>query len=313
VTFEDNSRCALCGKPKEEGRKIVVGLHGAVCSDCVSLCNDILRTGGSSLKDPKPSPGLFDRIREMMGSIPTGSGVLDQLVDMTRELASPLHQQVILGEGNTSALDGSTLWIKATGHQMPTISHGGFVQVDLRKVIQILNAPKPSDSDLRELLNAARTDQGSPNYPSTETFMHAWLLTLPDVSFVAHTHPATTLGVMCGPRARQFAEQRFFPDQIVLCGPRSVFVPYCAPGFELAVAIREACGGEVPKTILLENHGLIALGRTPKEALSACLMMEKAAIVFSTAVDPHALTPEEVEHIHTWTDEHFRQGKIWEE
>jgi rhamnose utilization protein RhaD (predicted bifunctional aldolase and dehydrogenase) len=118
---------------------------------------------------------------------------------------------------------------------------------------------------------------------------------------------------MCGPRARQFAEQRFFPDQIVLCGPRSVFVPYCAPGFELALAIREACGGEVPKTVLLENHGLIALGRTPKEALSACLMMEEAAIVFSTAVDPHPLTPEEVEHIHTWTDEHFRQGKIWEE
>jgi ATP-dependent Clp protease ATP-binding subunit ClpX len=44
--FEDNNRCCLCGKPKEEGRKIIVGLHGAVCSDCVSLCNDILQTGG---------------------------------------------------------------------------------------------------------------------------------------------------------------------------------------------------------------------------------------------------------------------------
>jgi ATP-dependent Clp protease ATP-binding subunit ClpX len=44
--FEDNNRCCLCGKPKEEGRKIIVGLHGAVCSDCVSLCNDILLTGG---------------------------------------------------------------------------------------------------------------------------------------------------------------------------------------------------------------------------------------------------------------------------
>ena len=44
--FEDNNRCCLCGKQKEEGRKIIVGLHGAVCSDCVSLCNDILLTGG---------------------------------------------------------------------------------------------------------------------------------------------------------------------------------------------------------------------------------------------------------------------------
>ena len=49
--FEDNNRCCLCGKPKEEGRKIIVGLHGAVCSDCVSLCNDILLTGGDA-----PSP-----------------------------------------------------------------------------------------------------------------------------------------------------------------------------------------------------------------------------------------------------------------
>ncbi len=49
--FEDNNRCCLCGKPKEEGRKIIVGLHGAVCSDCVSLCNDILLTGGDG-----PSP-----------------------------------------------------------------------------------------------------------------------------------------------------------------------------------------------------------------------------------------------------------------
>ena len=46
--FEDNNRCCLCGKPKEEGRKIIVGLHGAVCSDCVSLCNDILLTGSDS-------------------------------------------------------------------------------------------------------------------------------------------------------------------------------------------------------------------------------------------------------------------------
>ena len=118
---------------------------------------------------------------------------------------------------------------------------------------------------------------------------------------------------------RQFAELRLFPDQIGLCGLRSVYVPYVAPGFELANEIRSACiayteeTGLQPKTILLENHGLIALGKTPKEAVSACLMTEKAAQVFSVANDPHPLTPEEVKHIHTWTDEHFRQGKIWEE
>ncbi|HXH60264.1 MAG TPA: ATP-dependent Clp protease ATP-binding subunit ClpX [Fimbriimonadaceae bacterium] len=45
---EDNNKCCLCGKHKDEGRKIIVGLHGAVCSDCVSLCNDILSSSGDS-------------------------------------------------------------------------------------------------------------------------------------------------------------------------------------------------------------------------------------------------------------------------
>lgn len=35
-------QCCLCGKTKVQVRKLIVGLHGAVCSDCIDLCNDIL-------------------------------------------------------------------------------------------------------------------------------------------------------------------------------------------------------------------------------------------------------------------------------
>lgn len=41
-TFERRDQCCLCGKTKEQVRKLIVGLHGAVCSDCIDLCNDIL-------------------------------------------------------------------------------------------------------------------------------------------------------------------------------------------------------------------------------------------------------------------------------
>lgn len=41
-TTERRDACALCGKTKEQVRKLIVGLHGAVCCDCVDLCNDIL-------------------------------------------------------------------------------------------------------------------------------------------------------------------------------------------------------------------------------------------------------------------------------
>jgi ATP-dependent Clp protease ATP-binding subunit ClpX len=43
---ERRDQCCLCGKTKEQVRKLIVGLHGAVCSDCIDLCNDILNNDG---------------------------------------------------------------------------------------------------------------------------------------------------------------------------------------------------------------------------------------------------------------------------
>ncbi len=44
--IERRDQCCLCGKTKEQVRKLIVGLHGAVCSDCIDLCNDILANDG---------------------------------------------------------------------------------------------------------------------------------------------------------------------------------------------------------------------------------------------------------------------------
>ena len=38
--------CCLCGKPKEQVKKLIVGLHGAVCSECIDLCNYTLYGDG---------------------------------------------------------------------------------------------------------------------------------------------------------------------------------------------------------------------------------------------------------------------------
>src|SRR5436189_287665 len=40
---ERRDRCGLCGKAKDKVPKLIVGLHAAVCSDCIDLCNDILQ------------------------------------------------------------------------------------------------------------------------------------------------------------------------------------------------------------------------------------------------------------------------------
>jgi ATP-dependent Clp protease ATP-binding subunit ClpX len=57
-TLERRDQCCLCGKTKEQVKKLIVGLHGAVCSDCIDLCNDILHNepdkGGLGMAPQQP-------------------------------------------------------------------------------------------------------------------------------------------------------------------------------------------------------------------------------------------------------------------
>ena len=39
----NDSRCVLCGKTREQVKKLILGVHGGVCLDCVDLCNDIIQ------------------------------------------------------------------------------------------------------------------------------------------------------------------------------------------------------------------------------------------------------------------------------
>ncbi len=54
-------RCALCGKSKDQVKKLLVGVYGGICVDCVELCIDIIKGGAGQADDfsgmaaiPKP-------------------------------------------------------------------------------------------------------------------------------------------------------------------------------------------------------------------------------------------------------------------
>jgi rhamnose utilization protein RhaD (predicted bifunctional aldolase and dehydrogenase) len=124
---------------------------------------------------------------------------------------------------------------------------------------------------------------------------------------------------MCSPRARDFAERRLFPDEVVCCGPASVFVPYTDPGIPLARELRERTNLFIqnhkimPRLIALQNHGIIALGATPESVLSCLLMAAKAAEVFvgSAALGgPNFMLPKDIERIHSRPDELYRQQQL---
>ena len=43
LTETQEKRCVLCGKSREQVRKLIVGIYGGVCAECVGLCNEIIR------------------------------------------------------------------------------------------------------------------------------------------------------------------------------------------------------------------------------------------------------------------------------
>lgn len=247
------------------------------------------------------------------------SNPLDALTAMTRTIGQLHMQYVIIGEGNTSCrIDADAFYIKASGQMMHDIQPEGFTAVRFDPILAMLDRD-PGDLDAQKaIMQAARLDPAS-RVPSTEVTFHAMLLAeCADygVQFIGHTHPVAVNRLMCSTRAEQFAVTRRFPDEVVLCGPISVFIPYRDPGLPLALAIRErvreyiAVEDEPPKVILLQNHGLIALGATPLEVLNITAMCVKSAEIFAGACavgEPTFMTEADIRHIYRRPDEIARR------
>ncbi len=244
---------------------------------------------------------------------------LHDLLDLSHELGVEARGFAILGEGNTSTRrDGDTFWVKASGSNLRTLRPEQAVVCRFDAILPLFDRDGLSDTAIDEALLASRLDPAAPK-PSVEALFHAWLLGLPEVRFVGHVHAVAVNQLLCSPRARDLAQRRIFPDEIVCCGAESVLVPYVDPGLALARAIRAETRafierhGTFPRLILLENHGVIALGRTPNAVLAALLMAEKAAAIRVGAAalgGPVFLTPEQVARIAGRPDEHYRQKAL---
>jgi rhamnose utilization protein RhaD (predicted bifunctional aldolase and dehydrogenase) len=245
---------------------------------------------------------------------------IEELVRMSQRLGEPAKEYLILGEGNTSAqCDDESFWVKASGMELATIGEEGFCLLYFKPVLDMLMSQEPlSDDAIKESL-AAATVHACLVRPSVETVLHAQLLNLPDVHFVAHTHPHAVLSLLCSKGVKEAIAGRVFPDEIVACGIAPVFIPYVDPGLPLAQAVHEGVHefidtyGERPKAILMQNHGLIALGENPKECESVTAMWVKTArVLLGTAAfgGPNFLSPDHVKRIHTRPDEEYRRKMI---
>jgi rhamnose utilization protein RhaD (predicted bifunctional aldolase and dehydrogenase) len=246
--------------------------------------------------------------------------ILQQLIEMTQHLGEPWRDYVILGEGNTSArADAETYWVKASGSRMENIGPADFVRVRFAPVLAMLDAGDLSDDEIARRFTEAKADPTTPAHPSVEALLHALALGLPGVAFVGHTHPVAVNALMCSVRAEEALSGRLFPDEIVVCGAEPAFVPYTDPGIPLARAVWRALQGymerhgQAPKTVYIQNHGLIALGANPREVENITAMAVKTArILLGTYAlgGPRFLSPTDVARIATRPDEGPRRAKL---
>ena len=244
---------------------------------------------------------------------------LSALLKLSHDLANPLQPLAILGEGNTSVrLSEKTFVVKTSGSCLGTLSAKDVVECSAAALLPLLHTSGMSDKEVDQALMDSRIDAKA-RKPSVEALFHAWLLTLPDVNFVGHTHAPAVNGILCSPRAREFATRRLFPDEIVCCDVESVFVSYTDPGLSLAREISARTEMFVkkyrrpPRVVLLQNHGIITLGRTAEAVLAGMLMAEKAAQIWLGAAalgGPSFLTPKNVSRIAGRPDEALRRKAL---
>ena len=245
--------------------------------------------------------------------------IRQELLALSHELGREDRALAILGEGNTSArLGDKTFLVKASGTCLGTLQDDDVVECRFAALLPLLEQESLADQQVDDALLAARVDSKAKK-PSVEAVFHAWLLSLPGVKFVGHTHATTVNQILCSPRARDFSEHRMFPDEIVCCGSASVFIPFTDPGLKLAQAIRRETEAFIqkeqrqPRVILMQNHGLITLGGTWQSVLAAMLMAEKAAKIFMGAAalgGPIFLSSENVARIVGRPDEAYRQRAL---
>jgi rhamnose utilization protein RhaD (predicted bifunctional aldolase and dehydrogenase) len=245
--------------------------------------------------------------------------ILQALLDLSRALGEPARDYVIIGEGNTSArIDDATFWLKASGAYLPTIELTGFVEVRHARVMKLIAQADATDDEVTQALLEARMDPGRAGRPSVETVLHAVLYELTDAQYIGHTHPPAAVAVLASARAADITRQ-LMPDGIVVCGAHMIYVPYTDPGVPLAREVQARVTrfieqyGEMPRTLWLQNHGVFALGSSPRQVEQITAMAVKHARIVGAALalgEPHWLSEQEIARIHTRPDELHRRAKF---
>jgi rhamnose utilization protein RhaD (predicted bifunctional aldolase and dehydrogenase)/NAD(P)-dependent dehydrogenase (short-subunit alcohol dehydrogenase family) len=195
---------------------------------------------------------------------PIDTGLLNDLVSLSRRFGED-PEFTRGGGGNSSVKADGILYIKPSGTSLAELTAESVIALDVRPLMDLLNAAPErvvagGTDEVMGVAIGARVGVRDDRRPSVECLFHALL---PE-RFVLHTHPTTVNAVTCAKRGAEITERLF--------GSSVLWVPYTDPGLPLARLIRDAgrnyqerTGNAAPRTLFLQNHGLVVAGDSPAE------------------------------------------------
>ena len=210
---------------------------------------------------------------------PSIAGQLGDLVALSRRFGND-PEFARGGGGNSSVKSDGIVYIKPSGTSLAALTAESVIALNMRPLMELLNAapgrPVAGGTDeIMQVAMAARVGRLDDRRPSVECLFHALL---PE-RFVLHTHPTTVNAVTCAKRGAEIAEQLF--------GSSVLWIPYTDPGLPLARVIRdvrrdyqERTGSAAPRTLFLQNHGLVVAGDSPAE-------IEETSVRLVAAIEAH--------------------------
>jgi rhamnose utilization protein RhaD (predicted bifunctional aldolase and dehydrogenase) len=241
--------------------------------------------------------------------------IRNDLLSLSHHLGEETRDYVIIGEGNTSArIDPQTFFVKASGRNLATLDASGLVEIRQARVLELLSA-HATDEDVTQALMEACLAGSAGARPSVETILHAVLYQLTGANFIGHTHAVAVNAILCSQHAADII-RHLMPDEIVVCGPNAIYVPYADPGLPLARQVQELVvafneqHARSPRVIYLQNHGLFALGQTARQVENITAMAVKHARVLAASYalgGPHWLEESDIARIHSRPDEEIRR------
>ena len=225
-----------------------------------------------------------------------------ELTEVAHALGLHPARLVIWKEGSCAVKTSETTYrVSSAGASLAGLAPENSVDFDLAKMAALLSA----DTVNEEELAAARVNPETP--PATsDALLYSYLFGFEGIKIAAHIQPVEINQITCSPRARQFADRRCVPNEIVALGSAMVLVPYADPGPPLAKEVKRRIllwrdrYKTVPKVVLIHNHGMFVLGSSTGELLETIDSTLKAAQVFigaSMLGGPVFMTPTNVTQI----------------